>query len=89
MSFEKIHKDTRTHEISLEFNSEDLCDTKDLLDKLLTLAMTIKPGEKKVVTAKLFKATLRAKKNYTAKSFLVEHQKLFDAIQARTDIKEN
>lgn len=85
----KMHKDTRTHEVSFEQTSEGLINGKELIEKFVALAMTIKPNEKKTISTKTLKIVLRAKKNYTAKSFLEEHQEFFDSILKEIGVKEN
>lgn len=84
----KMCKDTRTHEISFECDdNETLVNRKDLIEKVTAMAMTIKPNETRTVSTRTIKVILRAKKNYSAKSFLDEHQAFFDAIMMGT--KEN
>lgn len=83
-SFTKLVKDSRCHRIELEiFDENDQIDTTILISAFNSLAMTLKPLEKKSLTGKNFKLTVQAKKNFKMESFLAEHIKFLDELKAK------
>jgi hypothetical protein len=85
-----IHKDSRTHEIDILFNEEDIVNVPELINQFHTIAFLLKPNTKKSIKYQnQFVLTVRAKKNFTPEAFLSEHKSFLDELAVRGHIREN
>lgn len=85
-----IHKDSRTHEINIHFNEEEIVNVPELINQFHVIAMLLSPNTKKSIKFQnQFVLTVRAKKHYTPEAFLTEHKPFLDDLAARVHIKEN